>query len=259
MGQLVIKDNLETGKYEIVQYNEIKTLLQSEMEKISKVVVQDNPTSQQEAKEVIAKWNKLSKTLNDTRLNAQRDYMKPFNYGKGQFDELISVITNGIENIKSQLDVFESERKESKKKEIENIFNELGFDFITFDNVFDEKWLNKTYQYNKIKSEMEEKIAKIKNDISTLDKLAVSNESRWEILTEYRKTLDLGATINNIKERQKTKLKIKELFGEKEDNEDYFEMLVLVKAPKRRLNMLLNYCEENDILTEIKDLEQEEI
>ena len=127
-----------------------------------------------DAKADKASLNRLKKTINDERIRREKEYMKPFDTFKAQVKEICSLIDGASTKISDQLDTFEAKRHQEKKDNIIKLFEEKKSgvaDWITFNQVFNEKWLNKTTSMKAIEEELTAIIAQIVMDLGTIKSL----------------------------------------------------------------------------------------
>lgn len=142
-----------------------------------------------------ASLNRLKKTINDERIRREKEYMKPFDTFKSQVKEICSLIDGASNKISDQLDTFEKKRQQEKKDDIIKLFEEKKSgvaDWITFNQVFNEKWLNKSTSMKAIKEELTAIIAQIVMDLGTIKSLPAYT---FEAEEYYKRTLDLNASI----------------------------------------------------------------
>lgn len=148
-----------------------------------------------DAKADKASLNRLKKTINDERIRREKEYMKPFDTFKSQVKEICSLIDGASNKISDQLDTFEAKRQQEKKDDIIKLFEEKKSgvaDWITFNQVFNEKWLNKSTSMKAIEEELTAIIAQIVMDLGTIKSLPAY---AFEAEEFYKRTLDLNASI----------------------------------------------------------------
>ena len=149
-----------------------------------------------EAKEDAAKLNKLKKAISDERIAQKKAFMKPFETFEAQAKEICEMIDTASSGIKEQLDTFEQKRIEEKTDHIESMFAEImsNYDlpFITFRQIFNEKWLNKTVTDKAITKEITEICEKAIKDLEIINKMP---NCSFEAKECYKTTLDLNKAI----------------------------------------------------------------
>jgi hypothetical protein len=124
------------------------------------------------AKSDRATLNKVAKALNDEKIRIKKEVLKPFEDFESKCKELQGIITDASNSIDIQVKAFETKEQEEKKKQIEDLFNTYIGDFkelIIFEQIFNQRWLNKTYTIKKIEDEIKHLIAKTTTDLKVID------------------------------------------------------------------------------------------
>nr|DAT27020.1 MAG TPA: Protein of unknown function (DUF1351) [Bacteriophage sp.] len=159
-----------------------------------------------EAKADRAKLNKLRTAFEDERKRIKKMCMAPYDSFEVQVKELLSLIDEPIRLIDGQIKEVEQRKRDDKRREVERIFKEAGFQpFVTLEQVWDEKWLNATVPISRIEEQMKSRIYQIGNDVLTIRELP---EFSFEAMEVYKKTLDLtqaikeGQRLSDIQKRK---------------------------------------------------------
>ena len=146
------------------------------------------------AKKDKAMLNNASKVLNAKRIEIEKGFMKPFS----EFKDIVAETVKLISECSSKIDVVvkQSEQKEKDKKKqlIQGFWDAKEFKLVSFDKIFDEKWLNKGAKIKDVHSEIDAKIAKINDDIITLDAIGEDVET---LKAMYLDNLNINATIQH--------------------------------------------------------------
>lgn len=146
-----------------------------------------------EAKADRARLNKLVKALEDKRKEVKKECLQPYEKFESQIKEVIAIVNEPIALIDGQVKEYEEQKKKEKQEQIEKLFEEKNiFDWLKLEKIFDTKWLNATNSISKIESEIDEKVAKIDAEISTLQSL---KEFSFEAIETYKNCLDLSLAI----------------------------------------------------------------
>lgn len=178
---------------EVIEFNfeEIKAALQ---EKVSKYENQVYTECQMiEAKKDLADLRKFTKAMSDERIRIKKEYMKPCDEFEAKIKELDAIVQKPIEQINNQVKLYEEETKEKKKVEIITFFQGFSsFEWLRFEQIFNEKWLNATVKMTAIEKEITDKLSQIRNDLLTLSNLP---EFSFEATEVYKDTLDMNKAI----------------------------------------------------------------
>ena len=164
------------------------------------VVVEDDLKA---AKDIVASINKTAKAISDERIVIVREIKEPIT----KFEDEIKLMTTDLkqlsESIKNQLDTYEEKRKELKKQEILAL-PEYDKEYM----LFDEKWLNKTYDIKDIKYDLQCQEMSFSKNKSILLSVIGDTIEVSKYVNELKKTLDLEKVIelykNDMQVRAKT-------------------------------------------------------
>lgn len=179
----------------VINYEELKAALSVELEKYKGLVVTENQIT--EAKSTRAKLNKVKAAIEDRRKELKKEYLKPYEVIEKQAKELVDMIDEVSSNIANQIKEFEEKEKEAKKIEIANLWVKLGYNKITVDKIWNEKWLNKTFTLSKIKEEMQAQIDDIEGDLNAIKELCGEDKQKCLTLqSKYLRTLDFQQVLS---------------------------------------------------------------
>lgn len=124
-----------------------------------------------EAKEDRAKLNNLSKKLNDSRIEKEREFMKSFEQFKKEIKDLTDTVSVASKNIDEQVKAFEKKEQDEKLEEIVKFFEENVGDYkklIDFDKIFVKEWLNKGYSIDKVQLDIKHMFSRAKMDLEVI-------------------------------------------------------------------------------------------
>ena len=197
-------------------YEELKQELSDKVKMYETLVYTDDQIKS--AKADRADLNRLKKALNDERIRREKEYMQPFNAFKAQINEIIGIIDKPVALIDKQIKEYEEQQKKQKKDKIIKCFmdNAQELPWLTFEMVFDDKWLNASVSMKSIEEQIDGKIRSIYSDLSTLANLP---EFSFEAIETYKSTLDLNKSIaegHRLSEIQKRKLEQERIKEEQE-------------------------------------------
>lgn len=201
----------ENGFLKEIQWNqeEVKVWVAARVQDYKNIAYTEDQVK--DMKKDRADLNKLRTAFESERKRLKKVCMEPYNLFEQQVKEVVALIDEPIQLIDSQLYELEERRKQQKKKDIEALFDTIGFQtFVTLDNIFDQKWLNASVSIGKIEEQMKSIMYKIGTDVATIGNLP---EFSFEAMEVYKKTLDLNKAIlegQRLAEIQKQKQQYEE-------------------------------------------------
>lgn len=177
-------------------FEELKTAITEKSEQYAKIVYTDDNIKA--AKEDRADLNRLKKALNDERIRRQKEYMKPFDNFKAKIDEIIGIIDKPVLAIDKQIKEYEAIKQDEKKANIEEMFKNMLFpEWMTVDQIWNQKWLNASTSMTAIESEL----LSFKNEvIRNCQTLATLPMHSHEAVITYHKTLDMAQALDKVHE-----------------------------------------------------------
>lgn len=177
-------------------FEELKTAITEKSEQYAKIVYTDDNIKA--AKEDRADLNRLKKALNDERIRRQKEYMKPFDNFKAKIDEIIGIIDKPVLAIDKQIKEYEAIKQDEKKMNIEEMFKNMLFpEWMTVEQIWNQKWLNASTSMTAIESEL----LSFKNEvIRNCQTLATLPMHSHEAVITYHKTLDMAQALDKVHE-----------------------------------------------------------
>lgn len=177
-------------------YEELKAELIEKTALYETIVYTDDQVKK--AKEDRANLNRLKKALNDERIRQEREYMEPFATFKAQINEIIAIIDKPVQVIDKQVKAFEEQQKAEKRLQIEGYWHEVLDEekvpaAVCFSHIFDEKWLNASVPMKTIQKAIDDKLAKIAEDLAVVRSLPAY---AFEAEECYIDTLDLARAVS---------------------------------------------------------------
>lgn len=179
---------------EVIQFNyeELKAEITSKVE-MYKNLVYTGSDQIKDAKADRAALNKLIKAMSDERIRIKKDCLKPYDEFERKIRELTDIVNEPVQLIDKQIKEYEQTLKEEKRKDIEALFETIGFQaFVKLDMIWDEKWLNASVSMKSIEEKMQERMYQISTDLLTLNRLS---EYAFEAVAVYKETLDMNRSI----------------------------------------------------------------
>ena len=119
-----------------------------------------------------AKLNAMKKAISDRRIQVKKAVMEPYTKFEAEVSEVTALIDKPIAMIDGQIKEYEDRTKEEKKAALKKHFEEIAADLegiLTFDRVFDQRYLNVSVSLNKAKADIQEKVDRVHTDIRSLE------------------------------------------------------------------------------------------
>lgn len=207
MEELKIKNEIIEGKYEVKDFDNIKSQLQESLKKYDLPEV--NEDNYKFAKDSRTTLNKLSKAVDDKRKEAQKKYMESFNIGADQIKELVNMINVVSSHLGDGVVSIDNRYRNGKRSELKQYFNSSHTSIITFEQIEDPKWYNKSTKIEDAEKAIDEKLTNINKDIYILSS-SVSKEELPVALYFYYRSLDLNVSLRNFADFKNAVEKIKE-------------------------------------------------
>lgn len=159
------------------------------------------------AKKDKAMLNNASKVLNAKRIELEKEFLKPFDELKNTITETVKLIGECSGKIDTVVKTSEQKEKDAKRASIQKHWDSKAFTLVTLDKVFDDKWLNKGLKEKDIFKEIDTKIAKINDDLVTLEAIGQDVELLKSI---YLGDLDLNKAIQYANTLKANKAKVQQ-------------------------------------------------
>lgn len=173
----------------------------------------------QEAKADRATLRKFVEAMESKRKEIKKQCLTPYEAFERQLKEITAIVNESIMMIDGQVKGYEQKQKDEKLEAIKAYWQTLLADNkipagITFDQLFNEKWLNATFKITAVCSEMNDRLEQIEKDLATLENLP---DFAFEAVEVYKYTLDLNKAIaegRRLSEMQKRKAETEALKAE---------------------------------------------
>ncbi len=119
-----------------------------------------------------ARLNAMKKAISDRRIQVKKAVMEPYTKFEAEVSEVTALIDKPIAMIDGQIKEYENRTKEEKKAALKEYFDEIAADLegiLTFDRVFDQRYLNVSVSLNKAKTDIKEKVERVHIDLRSLE------------------------------------------------------------------------------------------
>lgn len=253
MNELINTDEIgtlefEVGKISFNAYENIKNKALKLSENLKTVEVSEENIK--ESKKLIAEVNKDVKKLEDYRIKVKKEMLKPYNDFEIQVKEIVKIVKEADEYVRSQIRELEEIERENKKAIVKEMFENKAkhYDFneiITFDKFFKESMSNKTTSIDKIENELSEWLEQRKMDIEVIKSL-----KHDEVLKEYLETFNLALAIENAKVKEEENKKIEEVMKKTEKSSKKYIFIISEEKDAKLAEMLLKENKINYIMEE---------
>lgn len=181
-----------------------------------------------EAKDERASINKVVKKVADYRKDTVEKFNKPLEEFVKTAKETESILKEASNCIDVQIKKYEEEEKQAKKKECKELFDNLVGDLselISFEKVFDNRWLNKTTKMTEVEQDIKNVIEKVNTGLQAIKGL--NSEFETELINTFLQDYDLSKAImkNAQLKEQKERLSKTEVAKEETKKEIVKEMI----------------------------------
>ena len=167
-----------------------------------------------DAKNDRAALNKFVKALSDERIKVKKECMKPYEDFEAKIKELDAIVNMAIKNIDSQIKAVEEKEKDEKLTKIKELWESIEHPAeMTFEHVFEGKFLNKSVSMSTVEQYMKNSVERFKSDLAALQNLP---EFSFEAIEVYKQTLDMHKAISEGKRLAEIQKKKAEAQAEQE-------------------------------------------
>lgn len=190
--------NLSELKQELLERTEIYSNL---------IVTKENLT---ESKKDLAALRKVRSEIDEKKKAVKKSFMEPYTKFENEVKEAFAILDVPISHIDSAVKEFEKERKEEKLAHCKEIFKEAAGDmaeYIPFERLFKESWLNATAKDKDIVDAVEAEAIRVRNDIDAIR--ALGSEIEEECIKAYKNAGTLTAAIQRNSDFIKAKNMVK--------------------------------------------------
>lgn len=184
----VSKTTIETN------FEAVKAYLAESMAPYATVVV--TPDSIADAKKTRADLRKIATGIDAQRKEIKKLWNRPYEEYEQKCKELTGIVNEAVTNIDGQIKEMENAAKEEKRQRLSDFFSEHSAEvegYLTFEDVFDSKWLNATFSEIDAANSIESQIEDIKEGLETLRSMNSPYEAA--MLSEYSKSHNLSKAI----------------------------------------------------------------
>ena len=185
-------------KFPVIRWNneELKAEVAAAVKDYQNLVV--TVESEKDCKETRAKLNKLRTAIETARKDMKKRVTEPLTLFEAQVKEVEAPIDAAIGNLDRQLSEIKTMRQEQKRKDIREAYEKgIAPDWLSIEQIWDDKWLNVSVSMDNIIKAIDEKVSHINSNLSVIANLP---EFAFEAEEYYKKTLDFKTAIEKAKE-----------------------------------------------------------
>ena len=206
--ELIIYSPKEDGFIKAIDWNfeELKKEVAERAANYLNLVYSDDQIK--EAKKDRADLNKFKQALDKKRKEVKAQVMDPYKEFESQIKEVVAIVDKAVNNIDSQIKGYEEGLRQEKEKRCKEIYAECIGDLdriVSWETVFNPKWLNRTTTEKAIREEIQAFVDKVDTELKTIG--ADTSEFVFEMKEEYLRTFDLARAMAVKQELEEAKAK----------------------------------------------------
>ena len=178
-----------------------------------------------EAKKDRAILNAIKTDISNRRIQVKKALMAPYEVFEAEVKEVVAKIDEPIAMIDKQLAAYDEKLKEDKKSELVEYFKENVGELenvLTFDMIFNQKWLNKSVSIKQCKEDILNAITKTATDTKLIDEMASEKYREYAKDYYFRNGLNVTSAMNEVARMKEVDIKKEEekrLKAEREEAE----------------------------------------
>ena len=247
-------------------FDSAKKMLENQLSMYQGLVFTEE--TKKDAKNTVAELRKQKKAFSDKCKEIKKEYMKPLDAFLEKASELSDMFDKPIIFINEQIDAFELQRIEDKKKEIASIYAELVPEeelqkYIPLASVYNSKWENATTTAKAIREEIMTAKLDCKKSVETIKNM--HSEVEDQALEMYKTNRNLSDCILYLTNYEKQKAEIvqreQERIRKEEEERIRREEREKVEAERRQAEELARAVEiaKDEAVTECVEAIREEV
>lgn len=169
--EIIMRTDTPELPAEIGNFEDVKAAINEALTQYNTDAIVDG-SSIKDAEKTRAHLRKTKEQIETYRKDAKAAYLEKFNRLESQCKELSGMIDKPIMAIDAKIKDFENAENEKKWQELEVLFAHLNPpSFISFADVINPKWKNKTATVGKLREEIGAAVCQIKDDYTELQRL----------------------------------------------------------------------------------------
>lgn len=257
--KLLVEQN--TGKIDF-NYEETKAFLQEKMAEYDGAVFTDE--TMDIAKRERASLRKLKSQMDDERKKVKNAWMVPYTQFEAQVKELLELVDKPVAAIDRQVKEYEERKKQEKLETCKKIYSEEIGDMaevLSFERIFDSKWLNATTALKSIREDVQSIVSNTRTQIDTIKMM--NSDAVEKALEIYRDSLDMTKAVAYINQYEATKREVEERERKRREAEEQRKLEAereRIREEERariRQEEELKQAAKQEALEELKEVSQE--
>ena len=179
-------------------FEAVKAWLTEELAPYATMVVTTDTVA--DAKKTRANIRKVGDSIDSQRKALKKEWMKPYEEYEAKCKELTGIVSEAVTNIDKQIKEMENAEKQAKRQRLESFFNINSDDirdYLSFNDVFDSKWLNATYVETDAANIITAKIEETRESLAAIRSMNSPYEAA--MLREYSKSHNLAYALGEGK------------------------------------------------------------
>lgn len=191
-------------------FMEIKEQLSAQMEIYKELEVTE--VNKVERKKDIATLRKMTKAVNDKKVEVKNEFLKPYTVFENNVKQLIEIINEPIGIIDNQVKEFEEKQRLQKQEDINSAFDTIICEYPTLIDeiglvvIYDNRWENATASMKSVKDEMTAKLNTIRDNVALISSM-VSDKTE-EALRLFWGDLNVAEAVGMINRYEAQKREI---------------------------------------------------
>lgn len=152
-----------------------------------------------DAKKDRAALNALKKNISDGRIQVKNALMAPYYAFESEVKEVVALIDEPISLIDKQVAEYEEKVRDEKMEELRSYFDQkIGVlaEKLSFDMIFNTKWLNKSVSLKSCKEEIDKAILRTDTDLRTIDTMVEEKYRAYAADYYLQNGRDITAVLN---------------------------------------------------------------
>ena len=212
MNELKVLANVTPG---VITFNaeELKENVKKQLEELKGATFDEDSITV--AKALVAQLRSKVKEANAEAIRIDKIYSQPCTDFRAEIKSVNAIIEAAIDEITSQLDVYEEKRVLKKREDVKAIYEksiDVFGEYLPLDKIYSPQWDNKTFTLAKVTEELDNLIDSVAQAINTIS--SMNSDSIPKALEMYKADLSITNAITYINNYEKQKAEIEQKAAE---------------------------------------------